>query len=69
MATYRDIKEIETDLGDLVAVLYNEAAELKLSEEGKNALVAIMLSDILSKEGLEITFNSLPTLHHREAAA
>ncbi len=59
----------ECSLGDLVEALYDEVAELPLSDQAKKALVAIMLADIINQDGREIFFLENPRKNnHMEAA-
>ncbi|MFO8056160.1 MAG: hypothetical protein R6V10_02540 [bacterium] len=43
-------------VGDLVEALYAELDGLPFSEQAKQSLVAIMLADIMRKEGYTVSF-------------
>ena len=48
-------------LGDLVEALYDEVDELPLSGPAKQSLVAIMLGDIMRREGRTVFFQVCPS--------
>jgi hypothetical protein len=50
----RKDREAGCSIGDLVAALYDEVIELPLSDPAKESLVAVMLDDIMSREGRPI---------------
>jgi len=60
MDSERQDRESDCGLGDLVEALYDEVIELALSETAKNTLVAIMLGDIMRREGRTIYFQMPP---------
>lgn len=49
-------REVISSIGDLVSALYSEVEALPLSERAKQALVMIMVSDIMKREGRTINF-------------
>lgn len=51
-------REFRCTLGDLVEALYDEVVELPLSNPAKQSLVAIMLGDIMRREGRAIYFQA-----------
>ena len=57
-------------LGDLVVALYDEVIELPVSGPAKASLVAVMLGDIMHREGRVIFFQAPPPRQkiHRAAA-
>ena len=61
-------REVASTIGDLVASLYDEVEILPLSERAKQALVMVMMSDLMRREGCVISFY-LPTHAGVEAAA
>jgi hypothetical protein len=70
MSYERQDREDECSLGDLVEALYDDVIELPLSDQAKESLVAIMLGDIMHREGRTIFFQALPPLPAiRQAAA
>jgi len=48
------------ELGELVEALYDGVMELPLSYPARNSLVAIMLGDIMQREGRTISFRMPP---------
>ena len=53
-------REFRSSLGDLVEALYDEVGELPLSDQAKGSLVAIMLGDIICREGRAVFFQAHP---------
>jgi len=49
-------REVVSNIGDLVSSLYDEVAILPLSDTAKHALVMIMVSDIMKRDGCTINF-------------
>jgi hypothetical protein len=65
----RQNSKTECRLGDLVEALYDEVIDLPLSETAQNALVAIMLGDLLRRENRTISFQVTPPMDlQREVA-
>jgi hypothetical protein len=60
MSYERQDREDECSLGDLVEALYDDVIELPLSDQAKESLVAIMLGDIMHREGRTIFFQAPP---------
>jgi hypothetical protein len=56
-------------LGDLVEALYDEVIELPLSDPAKVSMVAIMLGDIMHREGHTIYFQTRPRRKFQRYAA
>jgi hypothetical protein len=69
MSYERQDREDECSLGDLVEALYDDVIELPLSDQAKESLVAIMLGDIMHREGRTIFFQASPRTPIRQAAA
>jgi len=61
-------RELVCTIGDIVSALYTEVEPLPLSERAKQALVMIMLSDIMKRDGRVVNFN-LPAQLLEAAAA
>ncbi len=56
-------------LGDLVEALYDGVMELPLSEPARNSLVAIMLGDIMKRDGRSISYQLPPDLESQRRVA
>ena len=56
-------------LGELVEALYDEVLELPVSDPAKKSLVAIMLGNIMHREGRTIFLQARPRPAIRRAAA
>jgi len=62
-------RQVATSIGDLVESLYHEVEVLPLSDTAKNALVMVMVGDILKRRGDTIYFNYPPIQQVGEVAA
>jgi hypothetical protein len=62
-------RKVVNNIGDLVELLYDELRVLPLSEEAKNAMVTIMLCDVLKREGWTVSFQCPPEMVQKMAAA
>lgn len=62
-------REAVSSVGDLVEALYMEVASMPLSDVAKNALVMVMLGDILKREGQCVSFQFPPDLEKSGLAA
>jgi hypothetical protein len=68
MERRRRNREVACTIGDLVAALFEEVEVLPMSETAKHAMVMIMISDIMKREGCTINF-CLPARGGVEVAA
>lgn len=62
-------REAVSSVGDLVEALYMEVDPLPLSDVSKNALVMVMLGDILKREGNHVFFQYPVDLDNTPVAA
>lgn len=69
METCRQNREFVSSIGDLVEALYNEVSSLPMSDQAKHAVVMVMLSDTLKRNGHIVSFQMPTTLCGDEAAA
>jgi len=69
METCQVNRKVIGNIGDLVEELYTEVQVLPLSDEAKNAMVMIMLCDVLKHKGWVVSFQYPPMPVHRKAAA
>jgi hypothetical protein len=69
MEQFEKTKEAVLTIGDLVESLYAEVSDLPLSETAKNALVMVMMGDLLKTRGRTIYFNYPAMGTSDEAAA
>jgi len=60
MSYKRQDRKAGCSLGDLVEALYDEVIGLPLSDPAQESLVAIMLGDIMHREGRTIFFQARP---------
>ena len=58
-----------SSIGDLVEALYTEVASLPMSDQAKHAVVMVMLSDVLKRNGQIVSFQMPVHLCGGEAAA
>lgn len=69
MNSKRRNRKARCTLGDLVKALYDEVIEFPVSGAAKESLVAIMLGDIMRREGRAISYQARPRLKlHLDAA-
>jgi hypothetical protein len=64
----RKNREVVSTIGDLVTVLYDELEVLPFSVEAKQALVMIMVGDIMRREGCTVSFFLPPRVGNVVAA-
>ncbi len=69
MKTCEKNREVISSVGDLVEALYTEVDPLPLSDVAKNALVMVMLGDILKRKGKYVFFQYPPDLQGAGLAA
>lgn len=66
-STQAQNRELVTTMGNLVEALFDEVSVLPLSDGAKEALVTIMVGDIMKRDGQNITFAMPPSLSRAHA--
>lgn len=62
-------REVVSSIGDLVESLYSEVMPLPISDQAKHAMVMVMVSNILTRNGSDVSFLMPVDLCAKEAAA
>lgn len=68
MTTQEKNREVACTIDKLVAAFYDEVDILPLSMAAKHALIMVMVSDTMTRNGSTVTFNLPPRKIQKEAA-
>lgn len=60
-------REVISSIGDVVETLFDEMENLPLSDPAKQAMVMVMLGDLLHRKGNVIYFSCPPELRRGES--